>query len=276
MSYFFWGAPQTLTAKQKATVQATLQTDRRRILIEPPCFPDFHGVPNDRFQLCFDYWRNRGLEPHTLSCTDTHISGSFQSGPRMPVWIMLSSADYQQRFDQYFAQNMRPARVTVAETSSGARYTGIWQTIEAAFSASHRMTIADFDAEWHAKYKAKWLNTDLYIYRDGGKLFASATWVQKHYDDYATYYGMTSDEYVQRRSDFGQKGLVVTSFCAYQDGGQWKYCAIWEKLPGSWPHWFRMSSDDYQQKYNQYSSQGYRLHQIQAYGNLYSAIWRKP
>ncbi len=90
------------------------------------------------------------------------------------------------------------------------------------------MTIADFDAEWHAKYKAKWLNTDLYIYRDGGKLFASATWVQKHYDDYATYYGMTSDEYVQRRSDFGQKGLVVTSFCAYQDGGQWKYCAIWE------------------------------------------------
>jgi hypothetical protein len=37
-----------------------------------------------------------------------------------------------------------------------------------------------------------------------------------------------------------------------------------------------MSSDGYQQKYNLYAGQGYRLHQIQAYGNLYSAIWTKP
>ena len=276
MSYFFWGAPQTLTAQQKATIQKTLQNDHRRILIEPPCWPDFHDLPNDRFQICFDYWRNRGLEPHTLSCTDVHMAGSFQSGPRMPVWVMLTSADYQQRFNQYFAQNMRPARVTVAETSGGARYTAIWQTIEAAFTANHRMTIPDFDTEWHAKKKANWLNTDLYIYHDGSQLLASATWVQKSFNDYATYYGMTADQYVQRRTDFGKSGLVVTSFCAYQDGGQWLYCAIWEKLPGDWPHWFRMTSADYQQKYNLYSGQGYRLHQIQAYSNLYSAIWTKP
>jgi Bacterial tandem repeat domain 1 len=276
MSYFFWGAPQTLTSQQKAVVQKTLLSDRRRILIEPPCFPDFHGVPNERFQVCFDYWRNRGLEPPTLSCTATHISGSFQPGPRMPVWILQTSAAYQQRFDQYFAQNMRPARVTVAETGAGARYTGIWRTLEAAFHANHRMTIADFDAEWHAKRKAGWLNTDLYIYRDGGQLLAAAIWVQKKWDDYATYYGMTADEYVQRRRDFGDKGLAVTTFCAYVDGGQSRYSAIWEKVAGSWPHWFNMSSDGYQQKYNQYAGQGYRLHQIQAYGNLYSAIWTKP
>jgi hypothetical protein len=238
--------------------------------------PDFHGVPIDRFQTCFDYWRHRGLEAQTLSCTASQISGSFQSGPRMPVWIMMTSAEYQQRFDQYFEQNLRPARVTVAETPSGARYTGIWQTIEASFHANHRMTVPAFDAEWHTKRKANWLNTDLYIYRDGGALLASATWVKKAWDDYSTYYGMTSDEYVEKRRDFGKKGLVVTSFCAYQDGGQWRYCAIWEKLSGSWPHWFNMSSSSYQQKYNQYSADGYRLHQIQAYGNLFSAIWRKP
>jgi polyglycine hydrolase-like protein len=87
---------------------------------------------------------------------------------------------------------------------------------------------------------------------------------------------MSADEYVQRRHDFGQKGLAVTSFCAYVDGGQWRYCAIWENVPGSWPHWFNMSSDDYQQKYNLHAGQGYRLHQIQAYGNRYSAIWTKP
>jgi Polyglycine hydrolase-like, structural repeat len=276
MSYFFWGAPQTLTAKQKATVQKTLQSDHRKILIEPPCLPDFHGVPVGSFQLCFDYWRNRGLEPKTLSCTETHIAGSFQSGHRMPVWIQLTSAEYQQRFDQYFAQDLRPARVTVAETGAGARYTGIWRSIEASFHSDHRMTIGDFDKEWHAKRKAGWLNTDLYIYRDGGKLLASATWVKKHSDDYATYYGMTKAEYEQKRKDYGKKGLVVTCFCAYTDGDQRRYCAIWEKLPGSWPHWFNMTSADYQQKYDEHAAKGYHVHQIQAYAGRYSAIWKKP
>ena len=137
------------------------------------------------------------------------------------------------------------------------------------------MTIADFDKEWHDKRKAGWLHTDLYIYREGNKLLASSTWVQKKWDDYASYYGMTVDEYVQKREDYGKKGLVVTCFCAYPDGNDWKYCAIWEKLPGSWPQWFRMTFDTYQQKYNEYSGQGYRLHQIQMYGERYSAIWKK-
>ena len=93
------------------------------------------------------------------------------------------------------------------------------------------MTDPDFDTEWHAKRKAGWLNTDLYIYRDGGQLLASSTWVQKKWDDYATYYGMTSDDYVQRRQDFGKKGLSVTTFCAYKDGSEWRYCAIWGRFP---------------------------------------------
>jgi hypothetical protein len=37
-----------------------------------------------------------------------------------------------------------------------------------------------------------------------------------------------------------------------------------------------MSADGYQEKYNLYAGQGHRLHQIQAYGSLYSAIWTKP
>ncbi len=106
-------------------------------------------------------------------------------------------------------------------------------------------------------------------------LLASAIWVQKKWDDYATYYGLTSDDYVQRRHDYGKKGLSVTTFCAYNDGSEWRYSAIWEKVPGSWPHWFNMTSDEYQQKYDEHSRQGYRLHQIQAYGSHYSAIWTK-
>ena len=129
MSYFFWGAPQKLTAKQKAAIQETLKNDRRRILIEPPCWPDFHRVPIGRFQLCFDYWRNRGLEPQTLSCTESNIAGSFQSGPRMPVWAMLTSADYQKRFDEYSPRTCAPRELRSPRQRLRLRYTGIWLSV---------------------------------------------------------------------------------------------------------------------------------------------------
>jgi hypothetical protein len=37
-----------------------------------------------------------------------------------------------------------------------------------------------------------------------------------------------------------------------------------------------MSADDYQKKYNEHAVAGFRIHQIQAYGDLFSAIWTKP
>jgi hypothetical protein len=107
-------------------------------------------------------------------------------------------------FREYFAQKMRPAR-DGGGTGPEPAITGIWQTIEAAFHASHRMTIADFDTEWHAKRKAGWLHTDLYIYRDGGRLLASSTWVRRSGTTTPPPTGMTADEYVQRREDFGKK-----------------------------------------------------------------------
>jgi hypothetical protein len=275
MSYFAWGAPQKLTAQQKAVVHKTLHSKRRRILIEPPCSPDFHRVANGDFQVCFDYWRYRGLEPRTLSATATHISGSFQSGPRMPVATQLTSDQYQSHFDRYVKDDMRPARVTVAQTPDGPRYIGIWQKLEATFESNHRMSLAEFAEERDKKHKAKWLNTDLYVYREGGELLAAAIWVKKHFDGNTTHFDMTEDKYDQKRKDFENEGLVVTTFCAYKDGNHWRYAAIWEKLPGTWPHRFNMSFDGYQQQHHEHAQKGYRVHQLQAYDDKYSAIWTK-
>jgi hypothetical protein len=148
--------------------------------------------------------------------------------------------------------------------------------MEGALSASHALTIADFDTQWHDLRKKGWLHTDLFIYRSGNEHRVAATWVEKKWDDYATYYDMSSEDYEQKYHDFGKKGLRVTSFCAYRAGSAWRYSAIWEKVPGDWAHWYRMSADDYQKKYNEHAAAGFRVHQIQAYGDLFTAIWTKP
>jgi hypothetical protein len=276
MSYFFWGEPQKVTPAQAEVIHSTLKHDRRRILVEPPCNPDYHNVATS-FQTCFDYWRHRGLHPHTLSFNQSGgqmlASGSFQVGSPMPVWTLMTSDEYQTRFDDYFAKGMRPTRVTVTATPSGPRFTAIWRKAEAAFAASHALTLSEFEEKWKDLREEGWLHTDMFIYQSGSSLLVAAIWVQKPWEDYASYYDMTADVYKQRFDDFWEKGLRVTTACVYRVGSEYRCSAIWERVPGRWGHWYDMTADQYQAKYDELAESGHRLHQIQAYADRFSAIW---
>ena len=82
---------------------------------------------------------------------------------------------------------------------------------------------------------------------------------------------MSADDYVKRRLDLGEKGLAVTCFCAYVEGGRGGTVPSGRRSPapghaGSTCHPTATSRGT-----RQYAGQGYRLHQIQAYADLYSA-----
>jgi Bacterial tandem repeat domain 1 len=280
MSYFRWGSAQVFTPQQIQRMHLTLAHAHRRILIEPPCFPDFHGLDASKFQLCFDYWVNRGLWPHTLSAnavsSKTIMAGSFQAGKDRPVRHLVSGAAYQKAFEQFRAQSFRPGRVTATTTAAGVRYTAIWTPIDGQFEARHSLTLAQFDAMWHDLRKKGFLHADLNVYATSGGIRVAAVWVKKPFTDYACYYGMTATEYQQRFKDFWNKGLRVTCFCAYRVGSAYRYAAIWEKVPGAWGHWFGLDTAGYQAKYNEMAKSGHRLHQVQSYGQRYSGVWTKP
>lgn len=277
MSYFFWGAPQRITNDQATIIHQTLQHPHRRILIEPPCNPDFHNLDSGKFQLCFDYWRLRGLEPQTLSAnrvgTKTLMSGSFKAGSSDPVWILMTSDEYQQRFNAYAKDGMRPDRVVVTDTPAGPRYSAIWRKAEGPFEASHGMTVPQFEKRWKELHEAGWLHADMFVYPFGSTHRVSSVWVKTATTGYATYLNMTAAGYQQKFDDYWAKGLRVTTFCAYRHGTGYRYAAIWERKPGRWGHWFGMSAAGYQAKYDELAKTGHRLHQIQGYGNYFSAIW---
>ena len=280
MSYFNWGSAQRFTAQQITVMHKTLQHSHRRILIEPPCFPDFHGLDASRFQLCFDYWVNRGRWPHTLSAnvsgSKTIMAGSFQPGADRPVRHLITSAQYQKAFVEFRGKGFRPGRVSATKVGSTVRYTAIWTPIDGKFEARHSLTLPQFDAMWRDLRKKGYLHTDLNVYSTGSSVRVAATWVKKPFQDYACYYGMTGAVYNQRFKDFWKKGLRVTCFCAYKAGSAYRFAAIWEKVPGAWGHWFGMDSAAYQKKYNEMAKTKHRLHQVQSYGKWYSGIWTKP
>ncbi|MBI1742942.1 hypothetical protein HYR54_07725 [Candidatus Acetothermia bacterium] len=280
MSYFGGcQPPYNLSPQQIQRIRATLQHQSRLMLIQVPCFPDFHNLPSERLQTCFDYWVHRGLWPVTLSSnqqgSQIYMSGSFQAGANRPVRDLITAQQYEQAFVDFRAQGFRPGHVNILNIGGSLRFTAIWTPIDGAFESYWGMTSNQYEDRWHQLRSQGYLQTDLFVYQDNGLKFA-ATWVKKPFTDYASYWGMTSDQYNTRFSQFWNQGLRVIHFVAYRDGEDWRYAAIWEKLPGGWAHYYGMTADQYQQKYNELAAQGLQLYQIHAYGDRFSAVWYKP
>jgi len=135
------------------------------------------------------------------------------------------------------------------------------------------MTQAAFEKRWAELNKAGWLHTDLFLYRSGSTLLISAIWVKKSADGNACYFNMTADAYQKRFDDFWKAGLRPTTFCAYKVGNSYRDGANWERRSGRWSNFFGMTADQYQAKYDEQIKAGMRLHQVQGYGNYFSAIF---
>jgi hypothetical protein len=78
---------------------------------------------------------------------------------------------------------------------------------------------------------------------------------------------MTSEQYQQEFDELGKQDYRLVQVSGYSVGGQGRYAAIWEKAPG--PAEIArhgMSSEQYQQEFDELSKQGYRLMEVSGYG----------
>lgn len=265
------------TRQQINRINKTLKHTSRRSLLNPPCYKDFHNLNLNKFQYCFNYWVNRGFWPTTLSINTIgprfYVAGSFQKSDGAPCHHLLSNSEYQRAFVKYRARGFRPKRVHVIATNSGPRFTVIWTPIRESFEARHGITLRDFGLKFADMRSKGYILSDLFIYKGKTGPLAAAIWEKKHSEGNAAYYGMTSNEYNMRFRKFWNSGFRVTRFVAYKVGARYYYAAIWDKLPGRWAHYYGLSSSQYQSKYNTNISKGLILHQVQSYGNRFSAIW---
>ena len=93
-------------------------------------------------------------------------------------------------------------------------------------------------------------------------------------------HGMTSSQYQSEFDKYIGQGYRLISVSGSGSGNQTRYAAIWEKSSG--PRWAArhgMTSSQYQQQFDRYTGEGYRLTHISGYGagnqTRYAAIWEK-
>lgn len=193
----------------------------------------------------------------------------------------MSSGDYQQKFNEYSGQGYRLTLVDGYEAGSKIYYAAIWEkTSGPAYKAHHGMSAADYQQKFNDYDKQGYKVVLVDGCGSGNQAIYAAIWEKKDGPAYATHHGMTGAGYQQKFNEYDGKGYRLLWVSGYGVGNQAYYAAIWEKSNGpAYKTHHGMSSADYQNKFNQYTEQGYRLKQVCGYNvgdtDYYAAIWEK-
>ncbi len=180
-------------------------------------------------------------------------------GPALVARHGLTSAQYQQAFDQYVGQGYRLRCVSGYDSGSGARYAAIWdKSPGGAWVARHGMTGAQYQAEFDRLvrdgFRLKMVNGASIA---GSPRFA-ALWEKVAGGAWIARHGLSGQQYQQEFNQHTGDGFRLTWVSVYADGGQARYAAIWEKASG--PQWVArhgLEEAAYRSAAAAYAAQGY-------------------
>jgi hypothetical protein len=201
-----------------------------------------------------------------------------------PAWVArhgMTSAQYQQEFDKYGKQGYRLAHVNGYNVGGKAYYAAIWEkSAGPARAARHGMTSAQYQQEFDKYAKQGYRLVHVSGYGVSGKAYYAAIWDKSAGPAWVARHGMTSAQYQQEFDKYGKEGYRLVHVSGYGVSGKAHYAAIWEKKSGpAWAARHGMTSAQYQEEFDKYGQQGYRLVQVSGYnvgGQAYfAAIWEK-
>jgi hypothetical protein len=208
-----------------------------------------------------------------------YAAGSFQRS--LPsAWyarFYMTSATYQNYFNEYDKKGYRPRQISVAKDGSGnPRFTVIWEKKpvgQTAYSV-HNRDDANFDALWNDYVKTrKWHVQEHVDYVVNGKRYHAAVFVNKPSDNgFYLYYGMPGNDFDKKFDELYKNWELKSMHVNGSSVG-----GVWRPKKNNYAAYYGMTSSQYQDKFDKFNADGLRLIKVQNYsGNdRFSAIWGK-
>ena len=199
-------------------------------------------------------------------------------------WIArhgLSPAQYQSTFDDLAQQGYRLVSVSGYVSGGTERYAAHWEkTSGPAWVSRHGLSAAGyqsaFDDYRQQGYRLKWVSG----YEVGGQERYAAIWEKTSGPAWVARHGLTAAQYQQAFDDYTHQGYRLRHVSGYSRAGSARYAAIFDKSSG--PEWVArhgLSSAQYQQAFDTFNQQGYRLKVVSGYrvggADHYAALWEK-
>jgi CubicO group peptidase (beta-lactamase class C family) len=147
------------------------------------------------------------------------------------------------------------------------------------WQARHNLTPAEFQSTFNDLFKQGYRLKQMSGYVSNGERYAGL-WLKESGPEWQARSGLSAADFQKNFDDFFKQGYRLTWVSAHEAGGSVRYEGIWEKKPGpEWQARNNMTSAEYQQNFDTFKKQGYRL--VHAYGYTsggsarFAAIWEK-
>ena len=206
------------------------------------------------------------------------------AAPAWGQWVArhgLTPAQYQSAFNDLVGQGFRLLTVSGYVTGGAERYAALWEKKAGpAWEARHGLTAAQyqqtFDQLVAQGYRLKYVSGHAF----GGQDRYAAVWVKEGGPAWAARHGLTGTQYQQVFDELTKQGYRLVHVSGHGAGNIARYAAIFEKSGGpAWVARHGLSAAAYQQAFNQFTGQGYRLKVVSGYqvggADHYAAIWEK-
>jgi CubicO group peptidase (beta-lactamase class C family) len=193
----------------------------------------------------------------------------------------LTSSQYSETYSDMKEKGYRIQCISGYEEEGEVKFAAVWKkTNEAPPASFHMLTAAEYQDKYNSYKQQGYKLTFIKAFTAKGKIWYSAIWVKKEGPDVKGFHGMTSKQYGDKYTEMKEAGYRLAHISGVDGGDQANYSAIWEKNSGpARPTFHAMTSVEYQEKFDQYSAQGYRIAHLDAYvvngAARFAAIWEK-
>jgi hypothetical protein len=261
------------------TYNHTAQAPLYNIKWAPVCNADYFDLPGGSMQQCFDTWTHRGRTPQALTSTMSNgnvvYSGAYEpaTGAGFYQYAGMSGSDYQTKFNTLYAQNYRPAQVSLTNAPSGWVVNAIWQPAEGAFYSYTGMSQATFNSNYSWFAANGYVIVDLFGYSDSSNTpYFAATWVKTTSQGQFAITNITAANYQSLFNQQYAAGHRLVRVSQYNNAGTIEYATIWENGPGfSADNGWSEPSFAYDDSVK--TGEGMRLRYVSAFNDSYSGIW---
>src|SRR6266851_2117639 len=189
-------------------------------------------------------------------------------GPAFVARHGMTPQVYQQEFDKYAGEGYCLTLVSGYPVGIAARYAAIWeQKTCPAFVARHGLTSAAYQKEFDTLVGQQGHRLKLVSgYNVGGQDFYAAIWEKTPGPPFVARHGMTSQGYQQEFDKWNAQQYRLKLVNGHKIDGNQSYAAIWEKAPRpAFVARHGMTSDGYQQEFDKWVGQGFRLMLVNGY-----------
>ncbi|KAG7284525.1 hypothetical protein NEMBOFW57_010900 [Staphylotrichum longicolle] len=220
--------------------------------------------------------------------TNTESSSSAIAARAGVPWAArhgLTSAQYQSVFNSFVSSGYRLTYVSGYSYNNDARYAAIWEkSVPYAWTARHGLTSAQYQQAFDSNVAQGYRPKHVDGYAVGNMAYFAAIWDKSPAPGNGAWvarHGLTSAQYQAEVDKWVGQGFRIAHVSGYADGGQARYAALFERPSDNyaWVARHGLTSAQYQQAFNTYTSQGYRPVKVSGYVvggvDYYAAIWDK-